>query len=359
MDGFELNAYLKSKGIKTIVLTNSLKPNKRSIGKNVNYIPADRYQEFNDIYQHFHESDMNPMQMTDGVDPSIRQGLFNNVYSYHCEVSPTGSMILFQIGNNLGKIVLGTMPQNAMSGSKAFKHVRKLDTTHVLDRFESTTQEDADNEKSQIESPIIKNVCVWGVEYDHVSHIDLNGAYPSEIIKACPQMLPIFNSFKDKTGRNSFVGFCQSEYTKKHTRNNIMYAYAKLAKIAINNTNTRIINMCKTLKDQNFTVLGINTDGIWYRSNDGRRRLYHDKDEGKGFGKWKNDHIDCVFRADSNGTYYYIENGGFHPVMRGFYRQQFAKSRSLWNKADYEAALDGRLCLSWDDNIGWIIEEIE
>ena len=34
-------------------------------------------------------------------------------------------------------------------------------------------------------------------------------------------------------------------------------------------------------------------------------------------GEWHNDHINCTFRAKSSGSYEFIENGKYHPVVRG------------------------------------------
>ena len=56
----------------------------------------------------------------------------------------------------------------------------------------------------------------------------------------------------------------------------------------------------------------LNTDGIWYNGP-----LYHGDGEGSGLGQWENDHKNCQFRMASAGAYEFIEEGTYHPVIRG------------------------------------------
>ena len=53
-------------------------------------------------------------------------------------------------------------------------------------------------------------------------------------------------------------------------------------------------------------ILGHNTDGIWYQGP-----VYHGEGEGNDLGQWRNDYVDCRFRAKSSGAYEFIENGSF------------------------------------------------
>ena len=75
-------------------------------------------------------------------------------------------------------------------------------------------------------------------------------------------------------------------------------------------------SLTEKLEAQGYTVIGYNTDGIFYQKQDGMD-WYHDRDEGQSLGQWKTDHIFDKIRFKSAGAYEYIENGVYHPVIRG------------------------------------------
>ena len=73
-----------------------------------------------------------------------------------------------------------------------------------------------------------------------------------------------------------------------------------------------------------------NTDGIWYQGD-----VYHDEGEGKQLGQWKNDYIDCMWRAASKGKYEFADSeGNYHPVVRGRTRLDKVKERDDWEWGD-------------------------
>lgn len=76
-------------------------------------------------------------------------------------------------------------------------------------------------------------------------------------------------------------------------------------------------------------VISYNTDGIWYQG-----AVYHGDGEGDDLGQWHNDHVNCRFRAKSAGSYEFIENGSYFPVVRGKTRLDDLIPRDKWQWGD-------------------------
>lgn len=76
-------------------------------------------------------------------------------------------------------------------------------------------------------------------------------------------------------------------------------------------------------------VLLYNTDGIWYCGD-----VYHGEGEGKRLGEWENDHINCMFRAKSAGSYEFVEDGKYYPVVRGRTNLDLITPRENWKWGD-------------------------
>ena len=100
------------------------------------------------------------------------------------------------------------------------------------------------------------------------------------------------------------------------------------------------------------TILGFNTDGIWYQGD-----IYHGEGEGDKLGEWSNDHINCLFRSKSNGAYEFIENGQYNAVVRGNTSfDAIEPDRSKWTWGDiYKSNV---LTYTFDEKIGVVYEEI-
>ena len=166
--------------------------------------------------------------------------------------------------------------------------------------------------------------------------------------KAHPELKNSLQTLYNKKGKfypSVALGYCQSKYCN--------YRWANLAKEGINGTNKVIKSLCTKLRFQDFEIVGINTDGIWYMDAKKENRLYHDENEGKGFGKWKHDHIDCEFMAYSSGQYWYRENGKFTPVARGSYGYELLKPRDQWDEHDFDKAMYTMIQIIWTDGIGF------
>lgn len=236
-----------------------------------------------------------------------------------------------------------------MHGRKAFRALTSECKRQGVD-LEKYAVADGERVKGEIEKPIIK-VFKRYREIQHVHHLDINSAWASACAAEFPELRGVFERLyaKDKAIVNMALGFCQSEYCG--------YRFAALAKAGINGTNERIINLMTKLTMADFEVVAVNTDGIWYYDCKDAGRVYTDEDEGKGFGKWKTDHRDCVFDGYSNGQYWFIEDGKFNVRARGYYTYEQKKPREEWDKEDFDKAMASVTTLYWDEKEGFVVYE--
>ena len=227
--------------------------------------------------------------------------------------------------------------EDGITGYEAFKEFKKLCSKHGInlddERYDSTEQD-----KEDIESPYIMffdkyhMVETGGDTVPNCHHLDINSAWPSRCCEAYPELTPVFKELKAKSKyyANAALGYCQSEYCN--------YKYSKLAKEGIKRTNDYLNLLTAKLIRAGRTVVGYNTDGIWYQGD-----VYHDEDEGTEFGQWKTDYTNCHLVIYGNGDYGIWENdgeGAFHVKMRGRCQYDYIKDRSKWDPYDYIAAHD-------------------
>lgn len=236
---------------------------------------------------------------------------------------------------------------NQLSGYKCFAKFATACKNNNVDLQKYAT-DDGLAVKAKIESPIIQ---MWQTlqVLDNVHHIDLNQAWPSQVCAVYPEFKPVFAELrqKDKLIADIALGFCQSEH--------INYKYAELAKIGINGCNKQIKSILEKLIENDFEIIGINTDGIWYKDKTSQNRLYHDEDEGTGLGQWKTDHKNCTFCAYSDGQYWFEENGKFNVRARGYYSYEQIKPRENWNREDFDKAMYTQVVINWNRDEGFII----
>jgi hypothetical protein len=127
--------------------------------------------------------------------------------------------------------------------------------------------------------------------------------------------------------------------------------WAHLSKDAISDNNKRVLNLVERLEKAGRTVLLLNTDGIWY---DGP--VYHGEGEGSGLGEWSNDHIHCQFRMAGAGAYEYIEDGVYHPVIRGI--PNTTKTKWEWGDIYKEKAIPDIFMFTEEEGVKLNGEEI-
>lgn len=165
--------------------------------------------------------------------------------------------------------------------------------------------------------------------FNGVHHVDFHNSYPAGLVNTHPEFKEgIEYLYKNRDRKpeykdllNYTIGFFHSKFCG--------YKYAQLAKDAIADSNKRVLELAKRIEKAGRVILLYNTDGFWYYG-----KIYHGEGEGENLGQWRNDHINCKFRAKSSGAYEYIENEEYHPVLRGYTLLDEIKPRSQWEWGD-------------------------
>lgn len=217
-----------------------------------------------------------------------------------------------------------------MTGRTAFETFRDLcaDKGINLSKYAISNGYEVKNE---ISKPLIK------VERDafldkifrNAHHIDFHNSYPAGLVNTHPEFKELITELYEKRKENKVykavlnytIGFMQSKWTG--------YRYTNLARDAINDNNKRIIELSERLRKTGHTILAYNTDGIWYLGDE-----YHGEGEGDSLGQWHNDHNAEQIRFKSAGSYEFIENGEYHPVVRGYTTLDRELDRTEWKWGD-------------------------
>lgn len=243
---------------------------------------------------------------------------------------------------------------SAMTGFEAYRLFQKTCKKYKinLNNYKQTKEEGLKS-KSEIKGySILRNWQISRKVYHHVNHLDIHSAWPAGVINTYPEFKPVFDDLYkiDKQTGPKALGYFQSKKCN--------YAYANLAKLGINWCDKKIWNIILKLQLDGFTVIQVNTDGVWYcKENSDVNVIYHDEDEGKEIGQWKTDHVDCDFYSHSDGAYWYVENGKFVPVARGRYSYENIKSRDQWDEDDFMKAMTTMITYDWDEEKGLKIIE--
>lgn len=234
-------------------------------------------------------------------------------------------------------------------GAQSFKEFKRKCLAAGID----LTKYEIDNGvevKEQIERPLIKlaNPLVRNTIYEGVHHLDFHNSYPAGLAFTHPEFAPIIQELYEKRKQNELykailnhsIGYMQSIKCCNAK-------WAHLSRDAINDNNKRMRELAERLRKSGRTILSYNTDGIWYQGE-----VYHGEGEGKALGQWENDHINCRFRAKSAGSYEFVENGEYNPVVRGHTKLDDIKPRTEWEWGDIyqpEAQIE---CYMWIDGLG-------
>ena len=216
-------------------------------------------------------------------------------------------------------------------GSKAFIEFKKILKTHNinLDDYAIDNGEEVKNEIEKynisMESAFYLNRII-----KNAHHIDFHSSFPAGLVNTHPEfkeaITEIYKNRKvneiNKFILNSSIGYMQSVKCCKAK-------WAHLSRDAINDNNERIRELASRLRRAGCIILAYNTDGIWYTG-----KIYHGIGEGKELGQWENDHTNCTIRFKSQGSYEYIENGKYTPVVRGATTLDKIKPRDQWEWGD-------------------------
>lgn len=222
-----------------------------------------------------------------------------------------------------------------ISGGQAFREFKNLCLNHDI-VLEDYIIDNGEEVKKEIEKPLIYMDKLNTVLYK-CHHIDFHSSYPTGLINTHPEFKPVIEEIYQK--KQSY---------KKNTKNYLLYKailnltigymqslncckakWAHLSRDAIYDNNRRINNLAEELEHNGRTIVGFNTDGIWYQGE-----IYHSELEGPNLGQWENDHVDCKLRAKSNGSYEFIENDKYYPVQRGLTALDMTKPRDKWEWGD-------------------------
>lgn len=230
-----------------------------------------------------------------------------------------------------------------MRGGDAFKIIEKTCAKfniNILD-YAVNSSEGFRIKNNEIPKPMIKlnHEVLWKdkIIYE-CNHIDLNSAYASGIITQYPELREpfeyLYHNRKEhpeyKIALAAGIGFMQSYYLSNYYRNyDRGYCLAKLPKAALEYTNSYLESLTRKMRAKGLSIIAYNTDGIWYNNG-----TYHDENEGTELCQWKHDHRNCQLRFKSVGSYEFIEDGKYYPVVRGFTLLDKSKDREEWEWGD-------------------------
>lgn len=237
---------------------------------------------------------------------------------------------------------------NTLYGSTCFKIFKSKCLEYGID-LDTYVISNGEEVKKEIESPMIKleRPVYKDKTIENVHHLDFHSSYPTGLINTHPEFKEAIewmyehrkeDNNKFKLVLNATIGYMQS-------LDCCDARWAHLSRDAIKNNNDRIREMAQKLRDSGRVVVSYNTDGIWYKGD-----VYHDANEGKTLGTWENDHINCTFRAKSAGSYEFIEDGKYTPVVRGFTRLDTVKERKYWSWGDIYRIDAAPLVYRWTEN---------
>lgn len=224
--------------------------------------------------------------------------------------------------------------EKILSGRKAFIEFKAMAKRFGIE-LNNYAIDNGKEINAQTEKYIIKaeRESILGKTFENVHHIDFHSSFPAGLANTHLEFSEFLNYLYDnrkkdekyKAYLNYSIGFMHSKLCG--------YKYAQLSHDAINDNNARVRDLAERLRKSGRMPLLYNTDGIWYSGE-----IFHDYGEGDNLGDWRNDHINCKFRAKSKGSYEFIEDGKYTPVVRGRTTLDRTKSRDTWEWGDIFSA---------------------
>lgn len=272
---------------------------------------------FNEIYQYLLTTDLNILERS--PSGSIRKGpkYLKNLYAYDLRKSSLGVMLTISIDGYLMVIKFGLFKDKdapAIYPSVAFKQFTDTCLSFGIDLEDYAISNGAEVRANTEKAFIDMSPDIIDKELKNVHHIDFHSSYPAGLANTHPEFRPVMEYYYsirkvDEVAKfimNSGIGFmCTDKF-------GFNCKYAQLRKDAVEDNNRRIEDLRLKLIITGHRIIGHNTDGIWYQGD-----IYHGLGEGTNLGDWSNDHVNCKFRAKSNGAYEFIENGKYKAVVRG------------------------------------------
>lgn len=240
-----------------------------------------------------------------------------------------------------------------MTGHRAFLEFKKIcyDFNIDLAEYAHEDKKQAKAEKESIQQPLIRvsHPNMLNKTFYNVHHIDFHSSYMGGLANKHPEFSEIVDYIYDKRHDNNIKYKSILNMTQGYMQSKMVgYKYAWLSRDMIADNNDRVINIASDLVDSGRTIIMYNTDGIWYSGE-----VYHGEGEGTRPGEWENDHINCKFRAKSNGSYEYEEEGIYHPVVRGRTLLDRIKPRTEWVWGDIYQEECSEIIYSYKNGYLW------
>lgn len=290
----------------------SRKTNYLLIPVNVINIDRDGARLFNRIYFYLKKLKLNTLERT--PSGGIRAGSRRNGPSWDVIQNRNSVEITALLPEGSWRIQFRTVLPKGLSGKRAFQRFKTILKIRGID-LEKYAVENGEEIKKTIEKPLIGAIHdgFYDLVLENVNHIDFHSSYAAGLANTHKEFADVLNELFQKREEkeeyknilNFSIGFMQSSKGCKAR-------YASLSRDAIADNNKRVKSLAERLEKKGRMVISFNTDGIWYKGP-----VYHGPGEGNGLGEWHNDHVNCTFRARSAGSYEYIENGIYFPVVRG------------------------------------------
>ena len=267
---------------------------------------------FNKIYLWLKNQNLHQLERTSSG--GIKNGPHCKRPAWDVKVNRTCVELTVLLEEGAWRIQFRAKLPEGMSGRKAFTKFKRLLLKNGID-LDTYAIENGPEVKEEIEKPLIgaKSRVFYDLTFEQVNHIDFHSSYAGGLANTHPEFRKVLNELYEKREENEeyknilnfSIGFMQSIPGCKAR-------WAHLSRDAIKDNNDRVKKLAETLEKKGRIVISFNTDGIWYKGP-----VYHGAGEGDGLGQWHNDHICCKFRARSAGSYEFIENGIYNPVVRG------------------------------------------
>ena len=306
------------------------KPNFMLIPVNTINMDSDGIKEFNELYLELKKSDLGT------IIRSPSGGISYKTIPPAWDIRNTTTVVeLTIIYGQMYRIQIRNEKMNnnpfKIKGRQAFRKFKELLLEDGID-LDKYAIDNGPEVKATIEKPFIKleSNSFINRTFRNVNHIDFHNSYPAGLVNTHPEFRKVIEELYNKRKENEIykailnlsIGFMQSEACCNAR-------WAHLTRDAIADNNKRILDMAKRLEETNHVILSYNTDGIWYIGD-----IYHGEGEGPRLGEWHNDHINTTWRAKSAGAYEFIEDGKYHPVLRGRTKLDEIKPRSEWKWGD-------------------------
>ena len=269
-------------------------------------------KKFNKIYLWLKKQNLKKLERT--KSGGIKNGIHMPLPAWDIKQNKYCLELTVLLDGFAWRIQFRTEPPKKLSGRAAFAKFKRLCKRDGIN-LDDYAIEDGSEVKKGIEKYIVKPNHQFYIDktFGHAHHIDFHSSFTAGLLNTHPEFRKTLerlykNREKNEEYKNILnfsIGFMQSVL-------GCGARWAHLAKDAIKDNNDRVRTLAEAVEKSGRTVLLFNTDGFWYDGD-----VYHGKNEGNGLGQWHNDHVNCKFRMSGAGSYEFIEDGKYNPVVRG------------------------------------------